>query len=702
MGIFDALSPDTSNPSPDQVKRMQDLGYSLQTATPISGMAGSRGAIGHMLTILGGQMYTNNAQKLQNVIGNNKRQVLGDVAASDLAAQSGSPNPAATDVGDSGNLERTTGNVDTGNSKDQWINRLIQIESGGDPGNVTGSNRGLGQFGPAEEKKYGITSANWKNPDVQRAALAKEYDEFTTAFKSKMGRDPSPGELYIMHQQGLSGGLAHISNPNNSSVANIQQFYKSNPALALAAIHGNIDDKSPLKSMDPRQVTSGQFTDYWKNKFESKLPKTQVASNPPNGMSFDPVKDIPRIMTLGGPVPAAVPGEMIPPQDNPGNAAPGPSPVAASAPPAAAAPQVAAAPGLTPASAPMAPAAPAQQGVTAAPPQGGVTIPGQFGNILPSKGASQTMSLAQLRDFMGSNAISDEMKQKVLDDLHGRTVPGEPVQVGANRVQTASQNIPAATLQGAPIQIANSASANGVSASGTSVHLPQANGGISPDIAGGSISAANNLKQVVKPLSEAAAQAEGLKRDFTTLEGARDSGAHAADEVNKMRNLSAIANSDAFKQIQKGVYSTGSQEAIKTLQSLGVPVGSNGQVAISDLLATLQVPADQIGQHTTTKNMETLMKTNPNLMMSDAGFKAVVDYRLQIAERQLLLSKLAEGHRGDAEGFRRSVTDLIQNHPIVPKIGGRSIDDILKGEEQARQPSNTADKYQKYNIRPVQ
>ena len=40
---------------------------------------------------------------------------------------------------------------------DPYTSRLFQLESGGDPNAVTGSNRGLGQFGPSEEAQFGLS-----------------------------------------------------------------------------------------------------------------------------------------------------------------------------------------------------------------------------------------------------------------------------------------------------------------------------------------------------------------------------------------------------------------------------------------------------------------------------------------------------------------------------------------------------------------
>jgi len=89
---------------------------------------------------------------------------------------------------------------------DPYTARLFQIESGGDPNAATGSNRGLGQFGPAEERQFGLSDANRTDPDAQAAAVAREAQLHGQVLARALGRDPTPGELYLTHQQGIAGG----------------------------------------------------------------------------------------------------------------------------------------------------------------------------------------------------------------------------------------------------------------------------------------------------------------------------------------------------------------------------------------------------------------------------------------------------------------------------------------------------------------
>ena len=127
---------------------------------------------------------------------------------------------------------------------DPYTARLFQIESGGNPNAVSGSNQGLGQFGPGEQAKYGITDPT--NPQQQISAVAQERADQTPMLASKLGRDPTPGELYLTHQQGVAGGPALLTaDPSLPAWQAIRPYYKSD-AVAQRAITGNIPKGSPL------------------------------------------------------------------------------------------------------------------------------------------------------------------------------------------------------------------------------------------------------------------------------------------------------------------------------------------------------------------------------------------------------------------------------------------------------------------------
>lgn len=157
-----------------------------------------------------------------------------------------------------------------------YIPRLFTIESGGNPNAVTGSNRGLAQFSPDLERKYGITNQNRTDPSAQASAVSQEAQDHAAILGRALGRSPTPGELYLAHQQGPTGAVAHLTNPDQPAWQTIRPYYKSD-AIARQAIWGNIPDRggSFHKGMFPGgvdSVTSGDFGRGWITKFEGGLP----------------------------------------------------------------------------------------------------------------------------------------------------------------------------------------------------------------------------------------------------------------------------------------------------------------------------------------------------------------------------------------------------------------------------------------------
>jgi hypothetical protein len=167
-------------------------------------------------------------------------------------------------------------------SNPNYTARVFKLESGGDPYNVTGSNRGLAQFGPEEERKYGINNSNRHLPEVQAAALARETKENTPRLVAALGRQPTDAELYITHQQGAAGGPALLANPTAPAWQAIRQYYP-NENIAKKAITGNIPTGNPLRGVPVDQITAGDFVNMWKQKYGggSSAPSTAVGLRSP-------------------------------------------------------------------------------------------------------------------------------------------------------------------------------------------------------------------------------------------------------------------------------------------------------------------------------------------------------------------------------------------------------------------------------------
>jgi hypothetical protein len=156
------------------------------------------------------------------------------------------------------------------------MRRFAQIESGGSPGTVTGSYKGLFQMSDAEFAKYGGGNI-WSAEDNANAAARKIKVE-AAEFKAKYGRDPTATDLYMQHQQGVAGYAAHMANPNAPAWQNMLstgEGQQKGEAWAKAAIWGNIP--SDIKAQFPggvETVTSAAFVNLWRRKVDGNTNAT--------------------------------------------------------------------------------------------------------------------------------------------------------------------------------------------------------------------------------------------------------------------------------------------------------------------------------------------------------------------------------------------------------------------------------------------
>lgn len=185
-------------------------------------------------------------------------------AAAKLPAAGGGTEPAAFPASTDGG----GGGGPSDYNPASYAQQVGQLESSGNLYARTGSNVGLYQFGPAEQREFGIT--NPYDRAQQDRALQLETRRNQGIFSRAFGRQPSAAELYLMHQQGLAGGPALIraaqANPNTPAWQVINRFYR-NPNTAVRAIYGNVLNNDPLKRVAPSQITAGQFVDMWKRRF---------------------------------------------------------------------------------------------------------------------------------------------------------------------------------------------------------------------------------------------------------------------------------------------------------------------------------------------------------------------------------------------------------------------------------------------------
>lgn len=145
-----------------------------------------------------------------------------------------------------------------------------KIESGGDPSNQTGSYKGLFQLSAAEFRKYGGTGDIF-DPQANAQAAARKLKAESDELAAKLGRQPTPTELYMVHQQGEGGAAAHASNPDAPAWKNMHSTAEGRgkgEAWAKRAIWGNIPDADKKEFGSVENVTSKDFLELWERKVQ--------------------------------------------------------------------------------------------------------------------------------------------------------------------------------------------------------------------------------------------------------------------------------------------------------------------------------------------------------------------------------------------------------------------------------------------------
>lgn len=99
------------------------------------------------------------------------------------------------------------------------------------------------------------------------------------ALTRALGREPSPWELYLAHQQGGGGATALLRDPQRPAVEALRAAGVRDAAAAIEKNGGSTD------------MTAGQFAGLWRDRFD------QVAGSPGRAPVFDPVPPVVDMMT---------------------------------------------------------------------------------------------------------------------------------------------------------------------------------------------------------------------------------------------------------------------------------------------------------------------------------------------------------------------------------------------------------------------
>lgn len=129
------------------------------------------------------------------------------------------------------------------------LNRIANVESRFDPNasNPSGAT-GLFQFMPGTWGQFG-NGGNPRDPVANADAAARLVIANRATLVSKLGREPTDGELYLAHQQGAGGASKLLSRPNDLAV----------DVVGRAAV---------LQNGGTASMTAGQFAQLWVGKFD--------------------------------------------------------------------------------------------------------------------------------------------------------------------------------------------------------------------------------------------------------------------------------------------------------------------------------------------------------------------------------------------------------------------------------------------------
>lgn len=178
------------------------------------------------------------------------------------------------------------------------LRTFVLIESGGRPDVTTGSYRGLLQLSPSEFRRYG-GEGDIYDPDRNLMAGALKLKMESAGFKEKYGRDPTPTELYMIHQQGVGGSAAHMANPDKPAWENMFSTAEGRargPEWSKKAIWGNVPDDVKARYGSVENMTSADFMKLWDDKV------TRIAGTP----SASPTMAVGASPTPGAPLATAM------------------------------------------------------------------------------------------------------------------------------------------------------------------------------------------------------------------------------------------------------------------------------------------------------------------------------------------------------------------------------------------------------------
>ena len=285
---------------------------------------------------------------------------------------------------------------------------FARIESGLNPTVKTGSYRGLFQLSPQQFRQHGGRGDIFDPTENAKAGITKMV-AMREDFSRRMGRAPTPTELYMMHQQGPGGQAAHYKNPDQpawKSMHSTAEGRQKGPAWAKRAIWGNVPTDVRKRYGSVENMTSADFVKMW----QEKVNRFGAAPEAPNAPPSASLSGLSGNADLGG--------------INPTPAAPAPTPYGAGIGPAASSfraaqseyPNLPYAGGTGPAAG--SPRAAQEQGVTSAP----IGV-GPLGGSGPVGGAAPVAPIGPTFSQLMAEGWQSNMDNNEINDMINRRLP---------------------------------------------------------------------------------------------------------------------------------------------------------------------------------------------------------------------------------------------------------------------------------------
>jgi hypothetical protein len=151
-----------------------------------------------------------------------------------------------------------------------FMRTVAKIESDFDPKNRTGQYIGLFQLSKAEFNKYG--SGEITNARDNAVAAAYKFVNEATLFELDTHKNPTPSDLYLIHQQGWQGASEHVQHPERvawQSMCATDEGKEKGERWCRRAIWGNTLPAIKRTWGSVEKLTSAAFVEMWRDRVDS-------------------------------------------------------------------------------------------------------------------------------------------------------------------------------------------------------------------------------------------------------------------------------------------------------------------------------------------------------------------------------------------------------------------------------------------------